>query len=93
MRERSGSATLPQTMATFILQHRHEATECRHAFAAWKGFESPLRHQPTIGTCADGGHALWWTVEAPDAESALALLPPFVADRAEVQRVAPVSIP
>jgi hypothetical protein len=81
------------SMPSFLLHHHHNAGECRHAFAAWKGFESPLRHLPTMGTCAEGGHSLWWTVEAADAGAALAMLPPYVAERADVQRVAPVPIP
>ncbi len=63
------------------------------AFAAWNGFDSPLRHQPTLGSCPTGGHMLWWEVEAQDAASALAFLPPYVADRTEVVVVRPVEIP
>ena len=33
-------------MPLFYLHHSHEPDECETAFAAWKGFESPLRHRP-----------------------------------------------
>ena len=80
-------------MPTYKLSHRHEAGECRIAFAAWKGFDSPLRRKKTIGTCADGGHQLWWTVEAPDETGTLAQLPAFVAERTDVQKIKEVQIP
>lgn len=63
------------------------------AFAAWMGFVSPLRRQPTIGTCPTGGHRLWWIVQAEDAAAALALLPPYVAARAEAVAVREIEIP
>jgi hypothetical protein len=44
-------------------------------------------------TCLAGGHALWWRVEAPDAGSALALLPRFVRERTGVTSVRDVEIP
>ena len=72
---------------------RGESSRCRIAFAAWKGFESPLRRKKTIGTCADGGHQLWWTVEAADESAALAQLPAFVAERTDVQKIKEVQIP
>jgi hypothetical protein len=78
---------------TFLLTHRHSASECRSAFAAWHGFDSPLRHGRTISSCLQGGHRLWWTVEAPTTEEALTLLPPFVAERSEVTEVGEVPIP
>jgi len=68
-------------VSTFLLAHRHAAAECGAAFAAWKGFESPLRHRTTIGTCLAAGHELWWTVESEDERAALALLPLYVAER------------
>jgi hypothetical protein len=80
-------------VASFILQHAHQPTECRHAFAAWKGYDSPLRHRSTMGSCAEGGHELWWTVEAADEAAAQALLPPYLAERVTIRRVAPVPIP
>jgi hypothetical protein len=77
----------------FMLSHRHTAEECRSAFAAWKGFDSPLRHQPTISSCVEGGHRAWWQVTADDAQAALALLPPFVAERTEVEAAREVQVP
>ena len=83
----------PGPVAMFLLTHRHAAEECGSAFAAWRGFASPLRRRPTIGSCICGGHCLWWTVTAQDEQEALAQLPPFVADRTEVTAVREVSIP
>jgi hypothetical protein len=80
-------------VATFVLAHKHEPEQCSTAFAAWRGFESPLRHQPVLASCVRGGHRLFWTVEASDARSALAQLPPFVAERTEVTEVREVAIP
>ena len=76
-----------------MLSHRHKPEECRIAFAAWKGFDSPLRHSPTTGSCGEGGHALWWTVEAQDEDDALAHVPPYIAERTEVTQVSEVQIP
>jgi hypothetical protein len=80
-------------MPLFLLSHRHDAAECAAAFAAWQGFDSPLRRHPAASTCLDGGHALWWRVEAPDRPAALAQLPPFVARRTEAIQVREVQIP
>ena len=80
-------------MARFLLSHRHEASECASAFAAWLGFESPLRHHAASSTCLAGAHAVWWQVEAPDPQAALALLPNYVALRTEAVRVHDVRIP
>lgn len=77
----------------FLLTHHHSPEDCGVAFAAWKGFESPLRRRPTIASCVSGSHRLWWTVSAEDEERALAQLPPFVADRTEVTAVREVAIP
>ncbi len=80
-------------MATFILSHAHASGECSRAFAAWRGFESPLRHAGAVGSCRDGGHRIWWRVEADDAGAALALLPSYVAARTEACEVRPMLIP
>jgi hypothetical protein len=77
----------------YLLQHRHEAQECGVAFASFKGHESPLRHEATIGSCRSGGHELWWTVEAASEAEALALLPHFVAERTTATRVSELGIP
>jgi hypothetical protein len=83
----------PRAVAMFVLSHRHAPAECRSAFAAWRGFVSPLRGQPALASCRDGGHAIWWTVDAPDGEAARQLLPSFVAARTEVTTVCRVDIP
>lgn len=80
-------------VARYLLSHRHRPEECRIVFAAWTGFESPLRHRPAMSSCASGGHRIYWTVEAGDEEGALALLPPYVAERTEVNVVSEVHIP
>lgn len=86
-------------MATFVLIHRHSPDACTVAFAAWKGFESPLRGELALSSCAqskgakDGEHLICWTVEAADRDAALALLPNYVADRTEVTEAGEVPIP
>ena len=82
----------------FVLSHRHAPKDCGVAFAAWRGFESPLRHHSALASCPSDGvddseHLLIWTVEATSPEQALALLPPWLAERAEVRRVGEVAIP
>ena len=80
-------------MPVFLLSHEHEAHECAAAFAAWQGFDSPLRRGRVPSSCLAGGHGLWWHVEASDAADALALLPRFVADRTTAALVRDVQIP
>jgi len=80
-------------MPAFLLHHRHEPDECAAAFAAWQGFDSPLRHSLAPSTCLAGGHQIWWRVEAPDAGEALALVPRFVAERTDPIRVRDVEVP
>jgi len=80
-------------MPLFLLHHQHAAAECAAAFAAWTGFDSPLRHRQAASTCLAGGHALWWRVEAADAAAALALLPRYVRKRTSVTGVRDVEIP
>jgi hypothetical protein len=80
-------------MATFVLTHRHQPEECAIAIAAWKCFVSPLRHGRPLGSCANGGHRLWWTVEAPDEVAALSLLPDYVARRTAAEEVREVPLP
>lgn len=80
-------------MQTFLLRHHHEPTECRAAFAAWTGFDSPLREGTALGSCPQGGHELFWSVVAADVEAALAQLPPYVASRTDAIEVSEVSIP
>jgi len=80
-------------MPYFLLEHRHTAAECAAVFAAWTGFQSPLRHRPAASTCLAGGHALWWRVQAEDASAALGLLPRYVARRTVPIEVRDVEIP
>jgi hypothetical protein len=80
-------------MARFLLEHRHEPRECGVVFAAFRGHDSPLRHRPTLASCRSGGHAIWWTVDAESEEDARRLLPRYVAERTNVNRVSEVEIP
>ena len=80
-------------MPCFLIHHRHESSDCGVVFAAFKGFETPLRHRATIASCAFGDHTIWWTVEAASEAEALALLPYYVAQRANVTRIGEVDIP
>ncbi len=80
-------------MPLFHLHHKHEPSECAAAFAAWRGFQSPLRHRPAAATCLTGGHCLFWQVEAGDRQEATAMLPAFVAARTEVIEAREVRIP
>jgi hypothetical protein len=88
-----GVAASVGLVPTFLLCHRHAARECRFAYAAWKGTESPLRHRPAVSSCSKGGHMVWWTVEASDAGDALGQLPRYVAERTDAIEVAQVPIP
>ncbi len=80
-------------MASFLLHHRHDPGKCGVAFAAFRGHASPLRHAATFASCADGGHEIWWVVEAISAEAALDLLPHYVAQRSTAVPIRKVLIP
>ena len=80
-------------MTLFLLEHRHQPSECGVAFAAWKGFDSPLRQKEVLCSCRTGGHRLWFVVLATSADSALLQLPRYLAERTEVFDVASVTIP
>ena len=80
-------------MSRYLLQHSHLPRECGVVFKSFKGHDSPLRHQATLGSCRSGGHAIWWSVEAPTEDDALRLLPPYVAKRTTIARVNEVEIP
>jgi hypothetical protein len=82
-----------ELMPRFRLEHQHVPDECAIVFASFKAFESPLRHQLTIGSCDFGTHRIWWDVEATTAEAALARLPRYVAQRTRAIRVADLSTP
>jgi hypothetical protein len=80
-------------MPRYLLHHRHLPHECGAVFASFKGHESPLRHRPTMASCPYGGHEIWWDVTADSNQSALELLPFYVATRTTVVSVAAVDIP
>ena len=84
-------------MPQFMLTHRHGSEECRVAFASWRGFDSPLRHGETPGSCllvnGTRQHEIWWTVDAPDRDAAMSALPTYIAERTEATEVTEVSIP
>jgi hypothetical protein len=77
----------------FLIQHHHDPGECGVVYRSFSGSGSPLRHHSTLASCAFGGHAIWWSVQARDEADALALLPYFVAARASATRVEKVDIP
>jgi hypothetical protein len=80
-------------MALYVLHHRHEPAECAATFAAWNGFDSPLREGSAWCSCPTGGHRLWFLVEAADGDAALGQLPRYLAERTEAIRVAEARIP
>jgi hypothetical protein len=80
-------------MPLFLLHHRHAAAECAASFAAWRGFDSPLRRQLAPSTCLAGGHSVWWRVEAADLGGALDLLPDYVAKRTVPTEIREIQIP
>ena len=80
-------------MPRFLIHHRHLAHECGIAYSSFRGHESPLRHRGALASCSDGGHGIWWVVEASTEADALALLPFFVAERSTAVEVTEVRIP
>lgn len=81
-------------MARFLLCNSHVSSECPVVYAAWKGFESPLRRSHAQASCSKGPkHRIWWEIEAADEREALATLPPYVAERTEAFEVGEVPIP
>lgn len=80
-------------MSFFLLHSRHHEAECPAAYAAWRGYESPLRRSAPYATCLWGGHEVWWETEAEDAATALRQLPPFVAERSRAIRVTKARLP
>ena len=80
-------------MHSYLLHHHHSPSECAAAFAAWLGFDSPLRHRPALSTCLAGGHSVMWHVDAESQAAALALLPRYVQRRATAILVRDVEIP
>jgi hypothetical protein len=80
-------------MPRYLLHHKHDPAECGAVFASFTGDASPLRHQPTIGSCLFGGHTIWWDVNAPSEAEALELLPSYIAQRTTMVAIATVNIP
>jgi hypothetical protein len=80
-------------MPLYLVTHMHRAEECGVAFAAWRGFDSPLRRFPTLSSCQAGGHQLWWRIEAPDEQAALAQVPWWIGQRSVVASVSEVRLP
>jgi len=80
-------------MPRFMLEHTHTARECGVVFASFKTFESPLRHQLTVGSCDFGTHRIWWDVEAATEADALLRLPRYVAERTIVIRIDALQTP
>lgn len=80
-------------MPRYLLHHHHEPDNCGVAFAAFRGHDSSLRHRTTISSCPSAGHSIWWTVEADSEQSALALLPFYVAERTTATWVEEIEIP
>jgi hypothetical protein len=81
------------SMGSYLLHHRHDPDKCGVAFAAFKGHHSPLRRAATFASCAEGGHEIWWVVEAESADHALGLLPHYVAQRSTAVPIRKVQIP
>ena len=92
MSGRPGEVKL-EPMTRYLLQHSHTPRECGVVFAAFKGFDSPLRGEATLASCRSGGHSIWWTVDAKSEGAALHLLPAYVAERTTVSTVEEVEIP
>jgi hypothetical protein len=80
-------------VSRYVLHHRHEPAKCSVAFASFRGYATPLRHRRALASCADGGHDIWWVVEADSPEAALGLLPHYIATRTTVTPIREVQIP
>jgi hypothetical protein len=80
-------------MRRFLLIHRHAPEQCASAWAAWNGHVSPLHGSDVSCTCVQGGHTVWWDVEAASAEAALGLLPEYVARSTRVVPIRRVVTP
>ena len=76
-----------------MLDHSHTPAECGAVFAAFRAFDSPLRHKPTLASCHYGGHRIWWQVDAATEGDALGQLPHYVAERTTAIRVRSTELP
>ena len=79
-------------MSSFLLEHRHGPDECGAVFAAWNGFDSPLRGSRVWSSCRTGDHRVWFLIEAPDVATALLQVPQYVATRSIATYVTEVVI-
>ena len=80
-------------MPRFMLDHRHHPGECGVVFASFKAFSSPLRGSAVRASCDFGTHRIWWDVEAPSEDAALAQLPRYVAERTAAVRIRELRTP
>lgn len=92
-------------LKTFVLIHQHTPAECTIAYAAWNGFDSPLRGRTVQSTCArhvsqqpagvasaSPMHEIWWTAHAKDETSALTQLPAYVRERTKAREVSEMTV-
>jgi hypothetical protein len=90
---RAISGPILLSMGRFLLVHKHAPEQCSSAWAAWRGHPSRLHGSDVTCSCVHGGHTIWWDVEAPSAEEALALLPGYVARSTSVVPIRRVVTP
>ena len=90
---RAISGPILLSMGRFLLVHKHAPEQCSSAWAAWRGHPSRLHGSDVTCSCVHGGHTIWWDVEAPSAEEALALLPGYVGRSTSVVPVRRVVTP
>ena len=58
-----------------------------------RGSASPPRNHSALSSCVEGGHEIWWRVQADGPDAALLLLPGYVAARTRPVEVREVPIP
>lgn len=56
-------------MARYLLHHRHQPGECGVVFASFKGNQSCFATAPRC-LLPSGGHEIWCTVDASEADAA-----------------------
>lgn len=79
-------------MPRYLLRHSHDAADCEVAFAAWKGFASPLSGTTLLSSCPGGEHDVYAVVTALGPDEALGQLPPWVRSRATATLVRDVRV-
>ena len=80
-------------MSRYLLHHRHEPHECGVVFAAFKGHDSPLRHQPTLASCAPAGTRSGGPSMPQPRRKRSRCCPFYVAERTTATSVSEVEIP